>query len=143
MLFVVGTLRCTVLASQAALCVGIHVAPARRFCELGVSRPNSAVHERFLHCAPVRHAWAPENSFAGNPSGQHLSGEAVNRHAYYVAYPSKQPSLVVPPKLPDANLAQEGVHGDSSSPGVAKIDAAHGSDAVMVEPLQFHELAFS
>ena len=72
-----------------------------------------------------------------------LSGEAVNRHAYYVAYPSKQPSLVVPPKLPDANLAQEGVHGDSSSPGVAKIDAAHGSDAVMVEPLQFHELAFS
>ena len=141
MLFVVGTLRCTVLASQAALCVGIHVAPARRFCELGVPRPNSAVHERFLHCAPVRHAWAPENSLAGNPSGQHLSGEAVNRHAYYVAYPSKQPSLVVPPKLPDANLAQEGVHGDSSSPGVAKVHAAHCTDAVMVKPLKFHELA--
>ena len=114
-----------------------------RFCELGVSRLNSVVHERFLYCASVRHSWAPENAFAGDPSSEHLPGETINWHAYHMADPSKQPGLVVPPELPHTNLAQEGVHADASSSGVAKVHTAHCANAVMVKPLKFLELTLS
>ena len=57
-----------------------------------------------------------------------------------MADPSEQPSLVVPPELSDTNLTQEAGHADASSSGVAKIDAAHCSNAVVVKPSKFLEL---
>ena len=140
MLFVVDSLSCVVLPSQAFLCVGAHAVPARRFGELRVSRPDAAVHERFLHSASVRHARASEDSVAGYPAGKHFPRKAINGHPHDVADPSEQPGLIVPPELPDADFTQEGGRVDTSSSGVAEVHATHCANAVMVEPLKFSEL---
>ena len=140
MLFVVTSLSCVVFPSQAFLCVGAHAVPARRFGELRVSRPDIAVHERFLHSASVRHTRASDDSVTRYPAGKHFPRKAIDGHPHNMANPSEQPGLVVPPELPDAEFTQEGGHVDASSPSMTEVHAAHCANTVMVEPSEFAEL---
>ena len=140
MLFVVDSLSYVVLPSQTFLCVGAHSVPARRFGELRVSRPDTAVHVRFLHSASVRHARASEDSVVGYPAGKNFPRKAIDGHPHDVADPSEQPGLVVSPELSDAEFNQEGGHIDASSSGVAEVHAAHCTNTVVVESSKFTEL---
>lgn len=82
------------------------------------------------------HVGAAQRPGVRHPSGQEFARYASHGHARNVAGPSKDAVAVVVGEGFDPDAVEEGGGADAVAVGVGEGDAAHGTDACVVEGLE-------
>lgn len=89
------------------------------------------------------HVGAAQRPGVRHPSGQEFARYASHGHARNVAGPSKDAVAVVVGEGFDPDAVEEGGGADAVAVGVGEGDAAHGTDACVVEGLESAQEVFA